>query len=62
MQNIPAMDVAVDEVWGFVGCKEETRQRKKYSEEHGDVCLHLHCHRKDQQANLGLPRRPANLN
>lgn len=36
MQNLPAMEVEVDEVWDFVGCKEKTRQRKLYSEEWGD--------------------------
>jgi transposase-like protein/IS1 family transposase len=37
MQNLPVMDVEVDEVWDFVGCKEKTRQRKLYDEEWGDV-------------------------
>jgi IS1 family transposase len=29
-------DLECDEVWGFVGMKEKTRQRKKASEEYGD--------------------------
>jgi IS1 family transposase len=37
MQNLPAMDVEVDEIWGFVGCKEKTRQRQHYGEEYGDA-------------------------
>ena len=36
MQNLPAMDVEVNEVWGFIGMKEKTRQRWFYSEEYGD--------------------------
>ena len=36
MQNPPAMDVEVNEVWGFIGMKEKTRQRWFYSEEYGD--------------------------
>ncbi len=37
MQNLPAMDVECDEIWGFVGCKEKTRQRRGYGEDHGDA-------------------------
>src|SRR5262249_16724061 len=29
-------DVQADEIWGFVGCKEKTRQRRGYSEDMGD--------------------------
>jgi IS1 family transposase len=37
MQNLPATDVEVDEIWGFIGCKEKTRQRKQYGEAYGDA-------------------------
>ncbi len=30
------MDVEVDEVWDFIGCKEKRRQAKHYSKEYGD--------------------------
>ena len=30
-------DVEVDEIWGFVACKEKTRLAKNYGEAHGDV-------------------------
>jgi IS1 family transposase len=36
MQNLPAMDVEVDEIWGFIGCKEKTRNRNQYGESCGD--------------------------
>lgn len=36
MVNLPAMDVEADEIWGFIGCKEATRQKWCYSEEYGD--------------------------
>lgn len=37
VQNVPVNDVEADEVWGFVGCKERTRERHGYSEEFGDA-------------------------
>ena len=37
MQNLPATDVEADEIWGFIGCKERTRQRKGYDERYGDA-------------------------
>jgi transposase-like protein/IS1 family transposase len=37
MIDLPAMDVECDEIWGFIGCKEKTRQREHYSEEYGDA-------------------------
>lgn len=36
MQNLPATDVQVDEIWDFIGCKEKKRQKKHYGEEWGD--------------------------
>ncbi len=39
MQNLPATDVEVDEIWGFVGCKEKTRNRQQY----GDGCGDAYC-------------------
>ena len=41
MQNLPAMDVQCDEVWGFVGCKEKTRKRRGYGESRGDAYTFL---------------------
>jgi IS1 family transposase len=37
MQNLPAMDVECDEIWGFVLCKEKTRQFQGYGEDCGDA-------------------------
>lgn len=37
MQNLPAVDVECDEIWGFIGCKEKTRTRAGYGEEYGDA-------------------------
>ena len=36
MRNLPATDVEVDEIWGYIGCKEKTRLRKHYGEGCGD--------------------------
>lgn len=36
IQNLPAKDVECDEIWGFIGCKEKTRNRKGYGEDVGD--------------------------
>lgn len=41
MQNLPAMDVECDEIWGFVGCEEKTRKRRQYGEGCGDVYTFL---------------------
>ena len=35
--GVPVADVQVDELWGFVGCKEKTRQRLHLPEVFGDV-------------------------
>ncbi len=35
--NVPAVDVQADEIWGFVGCKEKTREREGYGDEKGDA-------------------------
>jgi transposase-like protein/IS1 family transposase len=37
MHDLPGMDVQCDEIWGFIGMKEKTRQRRLYGEEYGDV-------------------------
>jgi IS1 family transposase len=37
MRGLPATDIQCDEIWGFVGCKEKTRQRLGYGEENGDA-------------------------
>jgi transposase-like protein/IS1 family transposase len=33
---IPVEDVQVDEIWSFVICKEKTRERRNYGQDHGD--------------------------
>src|SRR5262245_33794979 len=35
--GIPVNDVEADEIWGFVGCKEKTRERKGYGFDVGDA-------------------------
>jgi len=37
MKRLPAANVEVDEIWGFVGCKEKTRLRLGYGEETGEA-------------------------
>ncbi|MEO2088516.1 MAG: IS1 family transposase [Gemmataceae bacterium] len=37
VRDVPVNDVQADEIWGFVGCKERTRQRNGYGEEVGDA-------------------------
>lgn len=37
VRSIPVEDVQADEIWGFVGCKEKTRERRGYGEELGDA-------------------------
>jgi IS1 family transposase len=37
IEKIPVADIQVDEIWGFVGCKEKMRQRKNKGEEFGDA-------------------------
>ena len=36
MQNLPAKDVECDEIWGYIRCKERTRNIKGYGEDVGD--------------------------
>lgn len=37
MNNLPVANVQVDEIWGFIGCKEKTRLQKDYDRDHGDA-------------------------
>jgi IS1 family transposase len=37
LQNVAVEDVQCDEIWGFMGCKEQTRVYNGYTEEVGDV-------------------------
>lgn len=37
IRRVPVADVQADEVWGFVGCKERTKQYHGYGEEVGDA-------------------------
>lgn len=37
VRNVPVNDVEVDDIWGFCGMKERTRQRLNRGEEFGDV-------------------------
>lgn len=37
MKRLPAANVEVDEIWGFVSCKEKTRVRLGYGEEVGEA-------------------------
>ena len=37
VQRVPVDDVQADEIWGFVGCKEKTRERRNYAELFGDA-------------------------
>jgi transposase-like protein/IS1 family transposase len=37
IRRVPVADVQADEIWGFVGCKERTRQARGYSESVGDA-------------------------
>ncbi len=37
IEGTPVLDVQCDEIWGFVGCKEKTRQLKGKGEEFGDA-------------------------
>jgi transposase-like protein/IS1 family transposase len=41
IKDVPVADVEVDEIWGFVGCKEKTRARNGYSEMFGDAWCFL---------------------
>jgi len=36
VRNVPVEDVQLDEIWGFVGMKENTRVKRGYSPEFGD--------------------------
>ncbi|MCH7729257.1 MAG: hypothetical protein IH991_22665 [Planctomycetes bacterium] len=35
--GVPAPDIQLDEIWGFVGCKERTRERLEKGNEFGDA-------------------------
>ncbi len=37
IQGVPVEDVQADEVWSFIGCKEKTRERRRYAEWFGDA-------------------------
>jgi transposase-like protein len=37
VRTLHVEDVQADEIWGFVGCKEKTRERRGYGEEMGDA-------------------------
>jgi transposase-like protein/IS1 family transposase len=37
IHHVPVEDVQADEIWGFVGCKERTRQFRRYDESVGDA-------------------------
>jgi transposase-like protein/IS1 family transposase len=37
VKGVPATDVQADEIWGFVGCKERTRERNNYGGDKGDA-------------------------
>jgi transposase-like protein/IS1 family transposase len=37
MRRVDVADVQADEIWGFVGCKERTRERRGYGPEVGDA-------------------------
>jgi len=37
IRNVPARDIQVDEMWGFVGCKQKTCELRGYGAEKGDA-------------------------
>jgi IS1 family transposase len=37
IRNTDAQDVQADEIWGFVACKERTRELRGFGEDHGDA-------------------------
>lgn len=37
LRDVEAQDIQVDEMWGFVFCKEKTRVRREYGDERGDA-------------------------
>jgi IS1 family transposase len=37
VRGVAVLDVQADEVWGFVGCKEKTRERRDYPDDMGDA-------------------------
>ncbi|MBI2823192.1 MAG: IS1 family transposase [Planctomycetia bacterium] len=41
MRKLPAKEVQVDELWGFVGCKEKTRKVLDRSQDFGDAYCYL---------------------
>lgn len=41
VRGVPVDDVEADEIWGFVGCKQRTKERHKYSDECGDCWTYV---------------------
>lgn len=41
IRDVPATDVQADEIWGFVGCKEKTRERNGYGDGMGDAWCYV---------------------
>ncbi|MBN2024695.1 MAG: hypothetical protein JW809_18095 [Pirellulales bacterium] len=37
IQDVPVEEVQADEIWGYVGCKNKTKERCGYGEEFGDA-------------------------
>ncbi len=37
VRRVEVQDIEADEIWGFVGCKERTRERRGYGDEVGDA-------------------------
>ncbi len=37
IRKVPVEEVQADEIWGFVGCKKKTAEKKGYGEEFGDA-------------------------
>lgn len=37
IRGVPVDDVQADEIWGFVVCKQRTKERRHYGEDHGDA-------------------------
>jgi transposase-like protein/IS1 family transposase len=41
IRNVQVNDVQADEIWGFVGCKERTREEKGYADTMGDAWCYV---------------------
>ena len=41
VRTVEARDVQADEIWGFVGCKEKTRERQGYGDGMGDAWCYV---------------------